>query len=657
MRRPTVSVLMPTYRHAWCLPRAIESLLKQECSDWELVVVDDGSPDETPAVLKKYLQDPRVRYVHHDENLGLGRRLNEATRLAIGRYIAYLPSDDIYLPDHLRSLSSVLERESDSYLAYAGVVCNDSWEGWTGWTLQGDEAAGAEREALQTGLRDSKAPALSSRNVLALVQTMHRRTLEKHVRWAERTEIVSDSLEPDYWRSLLDNGARLSCSWQVTCEWTNHPDQRHKIISQAWGRQPGALHGRAGRGLSGYRTYYRVNAGEQINWRPTDGIVIDERLQYGPLNNDGLSTSIQDRAPLRILLAGDLGYNPERVLALQEAGHVLAGTWISHPEAWDTSGPLPFGGIQSIEQGDDWAARVREFDPDVIYALLNFQALPLIERIVTECAEFPVAFHFKESPFLAMRLGLWPNLCNVLASSAGHIFINEESRHWFRANLPDETAGKSSLILDGDLPKNNWMRSLASVKLSSVTGEIHTVCAGRPVGLDDFADIARHGIHVHLYGEHNQARHTEWVAENLPSGYLHLHATVTPNRWAQELSQYDAAWLHVPQRHRGLGPEAVMWSDLNLPARIGTYAMAGLPWILPHSERPTAVQRLAAELGIAVNFRHYGELADRLRDTELLSAVTSRAVGARPYFTFDNHVPRLTRFFKDLIAQRASHGR
>jgi GT2 family glycosyltransferase len=96
---PTISVLMPTFKHPPFIRRAIESLLAQTLEDWELVIVDDGSPDDTGAVVASYLNDPRVYYERLDRNQGLGAALNHATGLACGRYLAYLPSDDLYYPD------------------------------------------------------------------------------------------------------------------------------------------------------------------------------------------------------------------------------------------------------------------------------------------------------------------------------------------------------------------------------------------------------------------------------------------------------------------------------------------------------------------------------------------------------------------------------
>ena len=73
---PRVSVIMPTFKQARFLRRAIDSLLTQSLTDWELIVVDDGSPDDTQAILASFLEDPQIRGIRFDANRGLGRALN-----------------------------------------------------------------------------------------------------------------------------------------------------------------------------------------------------------------------------------------------------------------------------------------------------------------------------------------------------------------------------------------------------------------------------------------------------------------------------------------------------------------------------------------------------------------------------------------------------
>src|SRR6185437_15181007 len=99
MAHASVSVLMPTYKQAHFIPRAIDSLLAQTLTDWELLIVDDGSPDETRLVVAPYLSDARISYVRLEHNCGLGHAFNYAFYHTSAPLIAYLPSDDIYYPE------------------------------------------------------------------------------------------------------------------------------------------------------------------------------------------------------------------------------------------------------------------------------------------------------------------------------------------------------------------------------------------------------------------------------------------------------------------------------------------------------------------------------------------------------------------------------
>lgn len=100
-RRPFFSILVPTYNQAQYLPAALDSLLAQTYTDWEAAVVNDGSTDDTAAVLDAYARrDPRIRAVHK-ENGGTASALNEALRQSKGQWIGWLSSDDLFEPDKL----------------------------------------------------------------------------------------------------------------------------------------------------------------------------------------------------------------------------------------------------------------------------------------------------------------------------------------------------------------------------------------------------------------------------------------------------------------------------------------------------------------------------------------------------------------------------
>src|SRR3712207_1762603 len=93
---PRVAVVMPTFKQAAFVRRALDSLLAQTLAEWELVVVDDGSPDDTRVAVAPYLDDPRVRYLRLDRNRGLGHALNAGLDVTRANLVAYLPSDDLY---------------------------------------------------------------------------------------------------------------------------------------------------------------------------------------------------------------------------------------------------------------------------------------------------------------------------------------------------------------------------------------------------------------------------------------------------------------------------------------------------------------------------------------------------------------------------------
>ena len=98
---PRVSVIIPYYNGATLLPRAVNSVLEQTFTDFELLIVDDCSNDDTPEVASSFLFDPRVRCFRHDENLGPSAARNTGIRNARGEFIAFLDSDDWWDLDKL----------------------------------------------------------------------------------------------------------------------------------------------------------------------------------------------------------------------------------------------------------------------------------------------------------------------------------------------------------------------------------------------------------------------------------------------------------------------------------------------------------------------------------------------------------------------------
>ncbi len=124
MSTPKVSVLMPAYNRANYIGQAIQSVLDQTYSDLELIVVDDGSTDNTAEVVQRFT-DPRVCYIYQ-QNKGVSGALNTAFQASHGCYIALLGSDDALFPDMLMETLPLLEANPDVGLVYARAQAMDS---------------------------------------------------------------------------------------------------------------------------------------------------------------------------------------------------------------------------------------------------------------------------------------------------------------------------------------------------------------------------------------------------------------------------------------------------------------------------------------------------------------------------------------------------
>jgi glycosyltransferase involved in cell wall biosynthesis len=110
--RPTVSVCIPAYRSERFIGEAVGSVIGQTFPDWELVIVDDASPDRTQAVIESFADD-RIRAFRNDENLGATANWNRAVGLARGRFVKILCGDDVLAPDCLREQVAAFDRHPE----------------------------------------------------------------------------------------------------------------------------------------------------------------------------------------------------------------------------------------------------------------------------------------------------------------------------------------------------------------------------------------------------------------------------------------------------------------------------------------------------------------------------------------------------------------
>jgi len=112
MSKPKVSVILPTFNRAKYLDRAISSVLSQSFYDFELIIVDDASTDNTEEIVELF-RDERIIYVKNPRNLGGAAARNVGIRIAKGEFIAFQDSDDLWHPDKLEIQMKVFENEEE----------------------------------------------------------------------------------------------------------------------------------------------------------------------------------------------------------------------------------------------------------------------------------------------------------------------------------------------------------------------------------------------------------------------------------------------------------------------------------------------------------------------------------------------------------------
>jgi glycosyltransferase involved in cell wall biosynthesis len=126
---PRVSVIMPSYNHEKFIYDSIKSVLKQSFQDFELIIIDDASVDNSKDIINFFKQkDPRIKVKFHQKNLGIEKTINEALNISKGDFIAFTASDDIWLPCKLENQLSVINENNDLIVWSDGQIINENNE-------------------------------------------------------------------------------------------------------------------------------------------------------------------------------------------------------------------------------------------------------------------------------------------------------------------------------------------------------------------------------------------------------------------------------------------------------------------------------------------------------------------------------------------------
>ncbi len=137
---PLVSIILPTYNCAAFLPHSIGTILSQTYNSYEIIVIDDGSTDNTKEVLYPFMQ--RIKYIRSEQNKGLPTARNIGIRPAQGKYIAFIDADDLWLPEKLQTDIEYFETHPEVSMVYSKHINIDE---------KGDDLDGNTKRQLPSG--------------------------------------------------------------------------------------------------------------------------------------------------------------------------------------------------------------------------------------------------------------------------------------------------------------------------------------------------------------------------------------------------------------------------------------------------------------------------------------------------------------------------
>lgn len=142
-----VSIITPSYNTAKYIQETIESVLAQTYTNWEMIIVDDCSTDNTDEVVKPYLADSRFKYLKNEKNSGAAVSRNRAIQEAKGKWIAFLDSDDLWYPEKLEK-QIVFMRENNCHFSYTNYTEIDDVGNSLGTLWTGPKKVGKIRMAM-----------------------------------------------------------------------------------------------------------------------------------------------------------------------------------------------------------------------------------------------------------------------------------------------------------------------------------------------------------------------------------------------------------------------------------------------------------------------------------------------------------------------------
>lgn len=206
-----VSVLIVAYNAARFIPKALASVAKQSMTDWELIVIEDGSNDGTETIVAKFAGEHsihRVVFQQLRDNLGVAAARNHALTQSEGKFVAFLDADDHWMPHHLNDL---LKKLGDGHVLACSPI--SIWDGNSDRELCVYKPSPAEINRPQRGLF------LKSFIQTCSCVAMPRETIERVGMFDESFRIGEDR---DFWFRAVEGGGSIGCTTLPTCCYLKH---------------------------------------------------------------------------------------------------------------------------------------------------------------------------------------------------------------------------------------------------------------------------------------------------------------------------------------------------------------------------------------------------------------------------------------------------
>lgn len=212
-----VSVCIPTYNYGRFIGEAIESVLRQTLQDFDVIISDNASEDDTESIVAGYTaRDSRIRYVRNRSNLGMVPNWNRCLALASGEYVQFLCADDLLEPECLARLSRLLDSHQAASLAACarGIVSDNS---------EATYLAFSDKEELLSGSESIRCMLIKGNVIGEPSAVMFRRDLSRR----GFDESYNQLTDMEFWLHLLEQGGFVF-SPEILCLYRQHGTQETK---------------------------------------------------------------------------------------------------------------------------------------------------------------------------------------------------------------------------------------------------------------------------------------------------------------------------------------------------------------------------------------------------------------------------------------------